>query len=111
MPAIPALARGARITGWGAALPDKIVTNDDLDASGLETTDAWIRERTGIHQRHVGGSTASLSVESVAWPSRPGVDPSEIDMLILATTTPDQTVPATPCTCRPSWACAAGRST
>ncbi len=96
MPAIPASARGARITGWGAALPDKVVTNDDLTASGLETTDEWIRERTGIHQRHVGGSTASLSIESgrIAL-ERSGVDPGEIDMLILATTTPDQTVPAT----------------
>ncbi len=99
MPASPSSARGAVIIGWGAALPDKVVTNDDLSASGLDTNDAWIRERTGIAERRIGGSTASLSVEAgrraieVA-----GVDPSTIDMLILATTTPDQTVPATSAT-------------
>jgi len=96
MPAIPSTTRGARITGWGSALPDKIVTNDDLRASGLETTDDWIRERTGIIHRHVGGSTASLSIESGRKAlEMSGVDPAEIDLLVLATTTPDQHVPAT----------------
>ena len=52
MPQIPSGARGAVITGWGRALPDKIVTNDDLSKT-LDTNDEWIRERTGIHQRHV----------------------------------------------------------
>ena len=64
MPAVPTAARGAVITGWGAALPDKVVTNDDLQASGLDTNDAWIIERTGIRERRVGGSTASLSIEA-----------------------------------------------
>ena len=64
MPIIPTTARGGVITGWGTALPEKILTNDDLSKM-MDTSDEWIRERTGIHQRHVGGSTASLSVESV----------------------------------------------
>ncbi|MFV0307518.1 MAG: beta-ketoacyl-ACP synthase III [Desertimonas sp.] len=99
MPAIHPGARGARITGWGAALPPKVVTNDDLRESGLDTTDEWIRERTGIGQRHVGGTTAGLSAESGRQAlERSGVDPSSIDALVLATTTPDRTVPATSAT-------------
>ena len=95
MPQIPSGARGAVITGWGRALPDKIVTNDDLSKT-LDTNDEWIRERTGIHQRHIGGTTASLSIESGSKAlEMAGVDPSSIDALILATTTPDRTVPAT----------------
>lgn len=96
MPAIPTSARGARITGWGTALPDKVVTNDDLRASGLDTTDEWIRDRTGISERRVGGSTASLSIESGRKAMEvAGVAPGDIDLLVLSTTTPDQQVPAT----------------
>ena len=49
-------ASSARITGWGTALPDKVVTNADLEGT-LDTTDAWIVERTGIRERRVGGTT------------------------------------------------------
>ena len=95
MPTIPAHAIGARITGYGVALPDKVVTNDDLTAGGLETTDEWIRERTGISERRVGGSTASLSIEAGRRAiERAGLQPSDIDVVVLATTTPDQAVPA-----------------
>lgn len=95
MPTIPNSATGAIITGWGTALPDKVVTNDDLSKS-METTDEWIRERTGIARRHIGGSTASLSIESGRKAiAMSGVDPLTIDALILATTTPDRAVPAT----------------
>jgi len=99
MPAIHPGARGAVITGWGIALPPKIVTNDDLRESGLDTSDEWIRERTGIGQRHVGGTTAGMSAEAGRQAiERSGVDPASIDALILATTTPDRTVPATSAT-------------
>jgi 3-oxoacyl-[acyl-carrier-protein] synthase III len=54
---------GIRITGWGIALPDKVVTNDDLAAS-LDTSDAWITERTGIRERHLGGTTSGLAIEA-----------------------------------------------
>ena len=64
MPTVPPSARGAVITGWGTALPDKVLTNDDLRASGLDTSDEWIVDRTGIKERRIGGSTASLSVEA-----------------------------------------------
>src|SRR5262245_36612668 len=95
MPPIPRGLRGAVISGWGTALPDKVVTNDDL-AAIMDTSDAWIRERTGIRERRVGGSTASLSVESGRQAlEMSGLDPSAIDLLVLATTTPDQTVPGT----------------
>jgi 3-oxoacyl-[acyl-carrier-protein] synthase-3 len=95
VPPIPRGLRGGVITGWGAALPDKVVTNEDL-AVTMETSDAWIQERTGIRERRVGGSTASLSIEAGRRALEvSGVDPSSIDVLVLATTTPDQTVPAT----------------
>lgn len=95
MPIIPNSAINGVITGWGRALPEKIVTNSDL-AKTLDTSDEWIRERTGIEQRHVGGTTASLSIESGRKAlEMSGVDPLSIDALILATTTPDRTVPAT----------------
>lgn len=95
MPLIPKNLRGARITGWGTALPEKVITNDDL-AKTMDTSDKWIRERTGIQRRHVGGSTASLSIESGSKALlMSGIDPSKIDALILSTTTPDRTVPAT----------------
>lgn len=98
MPATPAGVRGAVITGWGTALPHKIVTNDEL-ALTMATSDAWIRERTGIERRHVGGTTAGLSIESGRKAiEMAGLDPREIDQLILATTTPDRTVPATSAT-------------
>ena len=95
MPATPAGVRGAVITGWGAALPEKVLTNVDLE-SMMDTDDEWIRDRTGIHQRHVGGSTAELSTLSGrAAIEMSGVDPDLIDALVLATTTPDRHVPAT----------------
>lgn len=94
MPAVPAGVRGAVITGWGTALPEKILTNKDLEAM-FATDDAWIRERTGIAQRHVGGTTTDLSVEAGRRAiEKAGIDPSTIDGLILATTTPDRVVPA-----------------
>ncbi|HEY8094302.1 MAG TPA: beta-ketoacyl-ACP synthase III [Acidimicrobiales bacterium] len=94
MPSIPKGVAGAVITGWGTALPPKVVTNDDL-AGTMDTNDQWIRERTGIHERRVGGTTAGLSVESGRKAiEMAGLDPSQIDALVLATTTPDRTVPA-----------------
>ncbi|MGA0862421.1 MAG: beta-ketoacyl-ACP synthase III [Ilumatobacteraceae bacterium] len=98
MPKIPTHARGARFTGWGTALGHKTVTNDDL-AQTMDTNDQWIRERTGIERRHVGGSTAELSVASGSAALRmAGIDPTSIDALVLSTTTPDRTVPATSAT-------------
>jgi len=86
---------GMRILGWGTALPDKIVTNHDLEKT-LDTSDEWIVERSGIRERRIGGSTAQWAIESgQAALDHAGVDPASVDLMLLATTTPDQTVPAT----------------
>jgi 3-oxoacyl-[acyl-carrier-protein] synthase III len=99
MPATRPSARGAVITGWGTALPPKVLTNRDLQDMGLDTSDEWIVERTGIRERRVGGTTAGLSAEAGRGAlGMSGLDPAAIDALVLATTTPDRTVPATSAT-------------
>ncbi len=98
MPTIPPNVRGAVITGWGTALPPKVITNHDLEQT-IDTTDEWSTERTGIKERRVGGTTVGLSVESGrAAIEMSGVDPASIDALVLATTTPDRCVPASSAT-------------
>lgn len=95
MPEVPRNAVGAKFIGWGTSLPENVVTNSDLTKT-LDTSDEWIRERTGIERRHIGGTTASLSIESGRKAiEMAGIDPLSIDALVLATTTPDRTVPAT----------------
>ncbi len=95
MPVIPRSAIGAKFIGWGTALPEKVVTNEELSKT-MDTSDEWIRERTGIERRHIGGTTASLSIESGRKAiEMAGIDPLSIDALVLSTTTPDRTVPAT----------------
>jgi 3-oxoacyl-[acyl-carrier-protein] synthase-3 len=54
------LNRGIVVRSCGIAVPDKVLTNDDL-AARLDTSDAWITERTGIRERHIGGTTSSLA--------------------------------------------------
>jgi 3-oxoacyl-[acyl-carrier-protein] synthase-3 len=86
---------GMRILGWGAALPDKVVTNHDLEKT-LDTSDEWIVDRSGIRERRIGNSTAELAIAAGrAALAKAAIDPATIDLMILATTTPDQTVPAT----------------
>jgi len=90
MPAIREGARGAVISGWGTSLPEKVLTNDELAAT-MDTSDEWIRSRTGIAERRVGGTTIGLSIESGRQAlEMAGLDPSRIDALVLATTTPDK---------------------
>ena len=90
MPSIPSGVTGAVITGWGTALPPKVLTNKDLEQM-VETSDEWIVDRTGIRERHVGGTTAGLSVESGRKAlEMAGLAPTDIDALVLATTTPDR---------------------
>lgn len=86
---------GSQITGWGVALPDNVVTNHDLSES-LETDHDWIVERTGIHARHVGGTTEQWATEAGAKAlAQAGCDPQDIDLVLLATTTPDKQCPGT----------------
>lgn len=86
---------GIKITGIGAALPDKVLTNNDLTA-WMDTTDEWIRERTGIGERRIGGSTSGLATEAAQRAlSDAGMAADDIDLLVLATTSPDHICPAT----------------
>jgi len=91
----PAVPSSARITGWGTALPEKIVTNVDLEAT-LDTSDEWIVERTGIRERRIGGTTTGLGIDAAREAmDRAGVDGSEVDLVLLCTSTPDEAMPAT----------------
>ena len=86
---------GARMLSVGTALPDKVLTNHDLEEM-VDTSHQWIVERSGIHERRIGGTTAGLAAEAAQMAiERSGVDPTSIDLLILATTSPDRQVPAT----------------
>jgi 3-oxoacyl-[acyl-carrier-protein] synthase-3 len=90
------------------SVPDKVVTNDDLSAS-LDTSDQWITERTGIRQRHIGGSTSELATEAGRRAlERAGVDPGDIGALVLATTTGDALVPGTASTVQDALGTAGG---
>jgi 3-oxoacyl-[acyl-carrier-protein] synthase III len=90
----------ARIAGTGSYLPERVVTNDEL-ATRVETSDAWIRERTGIAQRHVaadGQTTGDLAYEaSLRAIAAAGIDARDIDLIVLGTTTPDIVFPSTAC--------------
>ena len=87
-----------KVIGSGAYMPAKIVTNDDL-AKRVDTSDEWIRERTGIRQRHIvadGERTSDLALAAArAAIQDAGIEVSDLDMVICATTTPDETFPAT----------------
>jgi 3-oxoacyl-[acyl-carrier-protein] synthase-3 len=89
---------GIRVRGCGISVPDKIVTNDDLSAR-LDTSDAWITERTGIRERRVGGTTSGLAIAAGRQAlDHAGMAPSDLDVVLLATTTPDAMVPGTAAT-------------
>jgi 3-oxoacyl-[acyl-carrier-protein] synthase-3 len=86
------------IRGYGIYLPERIVTNKELESS-VETNDEWIIERTGIRQRHIaakGELTSHLGTKAAkAALDNAGLTPNDIDLIIVATTTPDDTMPAT----------------
>jgi 3-oxoacyl-[acyl-carrier-protein] synthase-3 len=88
----------AFVKGWGVALPETRLTNADLEAR-VDTTDEWIVERTGIRERRVaqpGETTASLAIEAgAAAIKQAGISPLEVDLLIVATATPEQPIPHT----------------
>jgi len=89
---------GATISATGIALPEDCVTNADLETR-LDTSDAWITERTGIRQRYIAGpgeTTASLATAACASAMKSaGLTPDEIDLLVVATATPEASLPAT----------------
>ena len=90
----------ARIIGTGGYLPENVVTNHDLE-NLVDTTDQWIRERTGIEQRHIaveGETTVDLAEKASRRAiEAAGIDPAEIDLIILATSTPDKIFPSSAC--------------
>jgi len=90
----------SKIIGTGGYLPKKIVTNKDLEST-VDTTDEWIIERTGIKQRHIAEeneTTSSMAVQaSIDALSSANIQPEDIDLIIVATTTPDQIFPSTAC--------------
>jgi 3-oxoacyl-[acyl-carrier-protein] synthase-3 len=90
----------SKIIGTGSYLPEKILTNKDLEAM-VETSDEWIRERTGISERHIaaeGETTADLGVIAARRAiNMAGIKPENIDLIIVATTTPDKVFPSTAC--------------
>lgn len=90
----------SRITGTGSYLPSKILTNHDLE-SMVETSHDWIVSRTGIHQRHIAAEDESTSDLALQASRRAieaaGIDPQQIDLIIVGTTTPDMVFPSTAC--------------
>lgn len=94
------MTKYAAITGWGSSVPERVVTNAELETF-VDTTDEWITTRTGIRQRHVladGESTSTIAARA----SRKalecaGVPPWQVDLVICATATPDFLFPATAC--------------
>jgi 3-oxoacyl-[acyl-carrier-protein] synthase-3 len=92
--------RYSRIAGTGSYLPERVFTNADLEKI-VDTTDQWIRERTGIEKRHIAEShqTTSDLAEPAARRAMEaaGVGPGDIDLIVVATTTPDQIFPSTAC--------------
>ncbi|WP_336368275.1 beta-ketoacyl-ACP synthase III [Marinobacter sp. C2H3] len=90
----------ARIAGTGAYLPEKVLTNQDLE-SLVETSDEWIRERTGIEQRHIaadGQTTVDLAEHAARQAiDAAGLKPADIDLIVFATSTPDKIFPSSAC--------------
>ncbi len=93
-------ARRAEIVGWGMCAPTQTLTNLDL-AQRVDTTDEWIRTRTGIERRHIAGpheSTAQLAIEAARRALNVAdADPRDIDLIIVGTVTPDYPLPSTAC--------------
>jgi len=90
----------AHITGWGMAVPETIMTNDDL-TEFVDTSDTWIRERTGIRERHIARETefpSTLAVDaSIRALKVANLRPTDLDLIICSTSTPEYIFPATAC--------------
>ena len=85
------MKRYGRITGWGKSVPQRILTNQDLEQM-VDTSDEWIVTRTGIRERHIAGpgeTTSTMSVKACQEAlERAEVGPEEVDLIIVATSTP-----------------------
>ncbi len=89
----------AYVAGTGRSVPDRVMTNHDFASLGIETTHEWIFERTGIVQRHIGSdadTTCTMAANAArSAMTRAGVQPGEIDAIVLSTATPDRLLPST----------------
>ena len=96
----PPYGRRAHIIGWGKAVPERVLTNDDL-AAMVDTSDEWIRQRTGIVERHIAGegeTTLSLSLAAARRALEVAdMDPRQLGLIVVATVMPDYAFPATAC--------------
>ncbi|HEY1408995.1 MAG TPA: 3-oxoacyl-ACP synthase, partial [Promineifilum sp.] len=94
------MMRYAHIAGWGCYLPDRVVTNDELSQI-VDTSDEWIYQRTGIRTRRIASShetTATMAFEAAARAlATADLHPSQVDLIIVATSTPDSMFPASAC--------------
>ncbi len=94
------MAKFAAITGWGSAVPEKVLTNADLEKM-VDTSDEWITTRTGIRERHIlspGESTSTLAIAASRKAlEQAGVSPWQVDLIICCTASPDFLFPATAC--------------
>ena len=91
----------SRIAGTGSYLPERVMTNADFAARGLDTNDVWIRERTGIERRHIADksqASSDLALEASRRAlSAAGIDAEQLDLIVVATSTPDYVFPSTAC--------------
>lgn len=91
----------AKITGVGSYLPDRVVTNDDLVAQGVDTSDEWVATRTGIRSRHfaeAGQTSSDLAFHAANRAlAQAGIEAGDLDLIIVATSTPDFIFPSTAC--------------
>ncbi|NSL56648.1 beta-ketoacyl-ACP synthase III [Uliginosibacterium aquaticum] len=91
----------SRIAGTGGFVPGAPVTNDDLVARGIDTSDEWVSDRTGIRARHLAGegvTTHGMAAEAARRAlDAAGLKPADIDLVIVATTTPEMVFPSTAC--------------
>jgi 3-oxoacyl-[acyl-carrier-protein] synthase-3 len=102
------MQRSAVITGTGMSVPDRVLTNHDLERM-VDTSDEWIVARTGIRERRIAAQGDSLSQYGIEAGRRAleaaGVEPQDVDLIVLATVTPDMPIPATACTIQHALGC------
>src|SRR3712207_6577997 len=90
----------AAVTGWGMSVPNRVLTNTDLEQL-VDTSDEWIVTRTGIRERRIDGagegSTSMGAAAARAALERAGLAAADVELLVVATTTPDQLMPSAAC--------------
>ena len=105
------MVRRSIVTGTGSYLPERVVSNAEL-AARIDTSDTWIQERSGIRQRHIvadGEVTSDLATAAAERAlAAAGMEPDDIGIIVVATSTPDETFPATATVVQSKLGCANG---